>query len=210
MDGLIFDLDGTLVDTLCDIATAINLTRARFALAPLPERDITRHVGNGSEYLVRQTVPVPDATFEAAHRCYGTFYAEHMLDRSRLHEGAEEILRRFEGRALAVITNKPLSQTEQLLKGLGVRGYFGTVLGGDSLEKKKPDPLPIRFFMERHGLTPGRVVIVGDGLNDVRGGKAAGIMTVAATFGVSSREELAGEGADHIIDHFSELLEIVC
>lgn len=207
--GLIFDLDGTLVNTLSDIATAINLTRGGFGLQPLSEEEITCKVGDGVEYLVRQTVPVPEHLFTEAYAGYGRHYAEHMLDRSALHEGVEEVLDYFRDRALGVITNKPISQTEKLLSGLSVRPRFRTVLGGDSLAEKKPHPLPLRYFMEENGLAARETVIIGDGINDVRAGKAAGVLTVGVTFGVATEEEMAAERPDYIIDHMGRLLDII-
>ncbi len=207
--GLIFDLDGTLVDTLPDIATAINLARGHYGLASLPEGEITSQVGNGTEYLVRQTVPVAAHLFEEAHRRYGTFYDRHMLDQSRLHEGVEAVLAHFRGRFLGVVTNKPIRQTEKLLSGLAVRSLFNTVLGGDSLDEKKPHPLPLLHFMSQNGLRPEEVAMIGDGINDVRAGKAAGVMTVGVTFGVATREEMTAEGPDFIIERMSELLDII-
>lgn len=207
--GLIFDLDGTLVNTLSDIATAINLTRGGYGLQPLPEEEITCNVGNGPEHLVRRTVPVEERLFTEAFAGYSRHYAEHMLDRSALNEGVEEVLDYFRDRALAVITNKPISQTEKLLTGLAVRPRFRTVLGGDSLAEKKPHPLPLRHFMEANGLEARETVIIGDGVNDVRAGKAAGVLTVGVTFGVATGEEMAAERPDYIIDHMERLLDII-
>ncbi|MCZ6533986.1 MAG: HAD hydrolase-like protein [SAR324 cluster bacterium] len=208
-EGLIFDLDGTLVDTLPDIATAINLTRGQYGMDPLPADQITGQVGNGTAYLVRQTVPVAEHLFEEAHGHYGAFYEQHMLDQSRLHDGVVFVLDHFRNRALGVVTNKPIRQTETLLTGLCVRERFGTVLGGDSLARMKPDPLPLTHFICKHGLRPEQVVMIGDGINDVRAGKAAGVMTVAVTYGVASRKEMIAEQPDFIIDRMDGLLDII-
>lgn len=207
--GLIFDLDGTLVNTLADIATAINLARSDFGLAPLPEGEITCQVGNGMDYLVSQTLPVGDDRLDAARERYAHHYWEHMLDRSTLHDGVMEVLDRFAQRPLGVVTNKPLTQTEKLLKGLDVRAYFNTVLGGDSLAEMKPHPLPLRHFMQENALEPGDIAIIGDGINDVRAGKAAGILTVGVTYGVATPDEMAAEQPDHMIGHMAHLLDII-
>lgn len=207
--GLIFDLDGTLINTLADIATAINLARGDFALPALPEEEIISHVGNGVDYIVAQTLPVGAGRLAEARDRYAHHYWEHMLDRSALHEGVQEVLDQFRERPMGVVTNKPLKQTERLLKGLAVRPYFNTVLGADSLAEMKPSPLPLRYFMRENGLEAAEVVMIGDGVNDVRAGKAAGILTIGVTFGVASREEMAAEKPDHIIDHMADLLEII-
>ena len=207
--GLIFDLDGTLVDTLADIATAINLTRGEFGQPPLPDGEITNQVGNGVDFLIRQTVPVEAERLAEARAGYDRFYAEHMLDRSTLHADVLDVLDHFKGRPMGVVTNKPISQTEKLLTGLSVRPYFSTVLGGDSLAEMKPHPLPLLHFMRKNGLEPEQVVMIGDGVNDVRAGKAAGILTVGVTFGVSTREQIAAEQPDFVIDQMGALRDII-
>ena len=207
--GLVFDLDGTLINTLADIATAINLARADFALPSLADCEITSKVGNGMDYLVAQTLPVGDEQLTAARDRYAHHYWEHMLDQSKPHDGVRTVLDRFRERALGVVTNKPILQTEKLLKGLALRPYFNTVLGGDSLAEMKPHPLPLRHFMQEHGLAPEEVAIIGDGVNDVRAGKAAGILTIGVTFGVATREQMAAEEPNYIIDHMDDLLGII-
>ena len=207
--GLIFDLDGTLVNTLADIATAINLARGEFDLAPLPEEEITSQVGNGMDYLVARTLPVGADRLGSARDRYAHHYWEHMLDHSTLHDGVHAVLERFRERPLGVITNKPISQTEKLLEGLAVRPFFNMVLGGDSLAEMKPHPLPVRHFLGENALQPGEAVIIGDGVNDVRAGKAAGVLTIGVTFGVGTRQQLAAEQPDHIIDHMEALLDII-
>lgn len=207
--GLLFDLDGTLINTLADIATAINLARAEFALPPLAEGEITSQVGNGMDYLVARTLPVREHQLAAARERYAHHYWEHMLDQSEPHDGVRTVLERFRERPLGVVTNKPISQTERLLKGLALRPYFDTVLGGDSLAEMKPHPLPLRHFMQEHGLAPEEVAIIGDGVNDVRAGKAAGMLTIGVTFGVTTRERMAAEQPHYIIDHMEDLLGII-
>jgi len=208
--GIMFDLDGTLVNTLPDIATSINLARQAMGFDPMKPGDITCHVGNGTVHLVRQTIPVPEAQFEEAHNHYLSFYMEHMLDESELNPGAEEILHQFADRSLAVITNKPQNQTEKILAGLGVRDSFRVVLGGDALEKKKPDPLPLLHYMKQEGLSPDDVVMVGDGVNDIRAAHAAGVLAIGVTLGVSTLAELKAEKPAGIIEELTMLQEWIC
>jgi len=207
--GLIFDLDGTLVDTLDDLAQAVNLTREHYGLAPLPREAIVPNIGNGGPHLVRATVPPAAERFEEVFARYLAFYNEHLLDHSRLHAGVAEVLAHYAERVLGVVTNKAIHETERILAGLQVRERFRLVLGGDSLPERKPHPLPLLHFMERFGLAPGEVVMVGDGYHDVRAGKAAGVLTVAITTGVGSRAELEAEGPDHIITRMDELPALV-
>ena len=208
--GIIFDLDGTLVNTLPDIATSINLARDALGMAQLRADEITRHVGNGTRHLVHMAIPVPEEQHETAHDHYLAFYGEHMLDESQLNPGVAEILERFSDRRLAVITNKPQDQTDKILAGLSVLDKFFMVLGGDALERKKPDPMPLHHYMQTQGLTKEDVVMVGDGVNDIRAGRAAEVLSVGVTLGVSTRAELEAEGPAGIIEDMTGLLDWVC
>ena len=203
--GFIFDLDGTLADSFADIATALNRTRKFFGQPPLPQPEIVRHVGSGSEYLVRTLVPVPENRSAEAFRFYLKHYEEHALEQTRLFPGVAEVLEHYGGYPLAVVTNKTQRLSDHILQGLGVRGRFRVVLGGDALERKKPDPLPLLHAMQVFGLPPERVAMVGDGLHDLHAGRAAGVITVAVTTGVEDRDVLAAESPDHIIDSMEEL-----
>lgn len=209
---LIFDLDGTLVDSFADIATALNLTRAHFGFPALSQAEVTRHVGSGSAYLVETLVPVADLQAQGnrgggaeAFRFYLARYREHALEQTHLYAGVEAVLEKFSGRRLAVVTNKSEALAEHVLKGLGIRAPFGIVVGGDSLECKKPDPLPIRHVMEAFSVEAGSAVMIGDGLHDIEAGRAAGLRTVGVTTGVASRTELEAAGADHVLDSLEHL-----
>jgi phosphoglycolate phosphatase len=206
--ALIFDLDGTLVDSFADITTALNLTRARYGLPPLPRPEVTRHVGSGSPQLVRELVPVPPEAREDALAYYLAAYREHALEQTRLYPGVPEVLEHFRGCRLAVVTNKSFRLTRRILEGLGVWERFQLVLGGDSLERSKPDPLPLLHVMATFALPPEAVVMVGDGLHDIEAGRAAGIRTVAVTTGVEARAALAAAGADHVIDRLDALRDL--
>lgn len=202
---LIFDLDGTLVDSFADIATALNLTRAHFDLPPLSQAEVTAHVGSGSAYLVNTLVPVPGENREAAFEFYLERYREHALDKSAVFEGVGAVLKKYAGRRMAVVTNKSAALAEQVLKGLGIRAPFQMVLGGDSLECKKPHPLPLRHVLDAFSVSPEAAVMIGDGLHDIEAGRAAGLATVGVTTGVASRAELEGAGADRVIDSLHQL-----
>jgi phosphoglycolate phosphatase len=203
--GLIFDLDGTLVDSLGDIATAVNLTRADLGLAPLPQEKITRLVGDGSATLIRETVPVSEVDLPDALSRYLAHYERHVLDTTRLYPGIEALLARLSTRPLAVVTNKNLRLAEAVLSGLGMRQRFAVVLGGDSLPERKPDPAPIRAVMDRLGLPPDRIAMVGDGVHDVLAGRAADVTTIALTYGVAGRAALEAACSDYLIDTVEEL-----
>jgi phosphoglycolate phosphatase len=209
LSGVIFDLDGTLVDSLHDIATAINLTRADVGLAPLPESDITRLVGDGSAALVRATVPVLEARLAETVEQYVAHYGRHVLDTTRLFPGIEVLLKCLAPRPLAVVTNKNLHLAEAVLTGLGIRDLFSVVLGGDSLPERKPHPLPILVTLERFGLPARQVAMVGDGVHDVQAGRAARAVTIGVTYGVAGRARLEAEKPDYLIDTVEELGDLI-
>ena len=188
--GVIFDLDGTLADSFTDIAAALNHARETFDLPPLPYAKIRGTVGSGSTYLVKSLVPVPESEFQRAYNAYLGHYEAHMLDNTRLYPGVLEVLAHFAGRPLAVVTNKNIAFAEPILKGLGIREHFQLVLGGDSLPKRKPDPLPVRKVLERFGLKAAETALVGDGLHDIQAARAAGVIAVGVTTGVESRASL--------------------
>ena len=206
--GIIFDLDGTLVNSFQDIATAVNLTRKEFSFDSLTFEEVKSMVGSGSVHLVRMLVPVPEDQFETAYRTYLGYYEAHILDQSQVYPGAAKALDYFSDRRLFVVTNKNHHLAELVLGGLGIRDRFTEVLGGDSLPKKKPDPLPLLTISQRSGLQPDELIMVGDGLHDIEAGKTAGVCTVAVTTGVEPREVLEKAGPDYLLDSLSELPDL--
>ena len=200
-----FDLDGTLADSFTDIAAALNLTRADFGLAPLPYEKVRETVGSGSTYLVKTLVPVPESEFKRAYESYQDHYEAHLLDHTRLYPGVPEVLRHFAGRPLAVVTNKNQRFAEAVLKGLGIRDHFQLVLGGDALARRKPDPLPVRTVLERFNLPAAESALVGDGLHDMEAAHGAGVIAVAVTTGVESRETLQAASPAYLMASLSEL-----
>ena len=207
--AIVFDLDGTLIDSFADLAAAINRTRADAGLAPLPQAEVTRHVGQGTEHLVRRTVPGPPEGEAAAHARFLDHYDRHLMEATRPYPGAEAALDRLAGLALGLVTNKPLRQTEAILGALGWRGRFALVLGGDSLPARKPDPLPLLHFLAQVRCDPADAAIVGDGLVDIQAGKAAGMHTVAVSHGNTGRDRLAAASPDRVIDDLPSLLDLI-
>ena len=203
--GILFDLDGTLVDSLGDIATSVNLTRADFGYAPLPRDEITRRVGDGSAALVQETVPLPPDRLPEVLERHLANYVDHMLDTTALFPGVAALLDRLRPLPLAVVTNKLERLAESILQGLGIRSRFDLVIGGDSLPRKKPDPAPLLHVATHWGLTPADLVMVGDGLHDLQAARAAGIPSIGVTWGVASHAQLAAEGANAIVNSVDAL-----
>lgn len=207
---LVFDLDGTLVDSRADLAASANHLRAAWSMPPLPEAEVGKLIGHGLGKLVRGLLSIEDShEVERGMDVFRRHYREHCLDRTRLYEGVLETLAALDGRAMAVVTNKPKSFTDQILLGLGIASRFGLVLGADSTPKRKPDPMPILVAMERLGATPRETLVVGDSDTDVIAGKAAGARTCGVTYGIGDVAVLRGHAPDHLIDRFPDLLGVV-
>lgn len=207
---MIFDLDGTLTDSLTDISASANYALRQIDLDELPAEQIRGFIGDGIPQLLTacintQTACTPEL-LKAAEAYYRPHYEEHCLDHITLYPGVRESLEFFSSKTKAVISNKMEIYTEKILISLGLRNFFQSVIGGDTLPARKPDPLPVRHLLERFSVDPSRAVIIGDGHQDVLCGKAAGILTCAVTYGFRQSPEL--ESAGFIIHRLFELTEI--
>jgi len=202
---LIFDLDGTLANTLQDIAVSVNHTLGRLGRGPLPIETVGRYVGDGLEMLLTralggQTGPIGDAA-----AIYLEHHRRNLVVSTSLYPAVRETLEYFKSLPMAVITNKAREFSEPLLDQLGIRQYFRMIIGADNGLPLKPAPDSVLKILNDVGVARERAVIVGDGATDVRAGKAAGIMTCSVTYGFRSEEELRKNGPDYIIHELSEL-----
>lgn len=206
---ILYDLDGTLVDTREDIARAVNHMRAEMGESPLPQKQIEGCVGTGLHALIRSCLGSDDERrIQKASKIYRDFYAAHMLDASRLYPGAEEALRYFSPRPQAVLTNKPDPFSREILEALGVAHYFFEIVAGDSGYSKKPDPAAVFALMEKSGANPGEVLFVGDSLVDLETGRRAGIRTVLLTHGFTGADQLKSSRPDALAGDFYELIAL--
>jgi phosphoglycolate phosphatase len=209
----IFDLDGTLIDSKADIARAMNLALARMDLEPLPVSRVADFVGEGLQKLVERALQeITDRFPESAEVQKGILlfkqeYEEHLLDHTRLYPGIREALARLSGALFAVVSNKPEKFCRQILDGLGVGPAFRTILGGDSVPTRKPDPGGLLTVMQSCGASPSESVMVGDSPVDIAAGKAAGTLTCGVTWGFRPRAELESAGCDLILDNPLDLAE---
>ncbi len=209
IDLLIFDLDGTLVDTRQDLTNSVNFVRAQFGERPLELTEVMRFVGDGLHKLMERTLPTQGSPrIDEAIKIFRDHYREHCLDFSTLYDGAHEILDHFREKKMAVISNKPDEFTLAILKGLGIEHYFKIILGGDSQPQLKPSPAPILHILKKLDVPPARAVIIGDGTTDIESGKRAGIHTCAVTYGYRSREALAAVVPEFLIDRLQRLKDI--
>ncbi|MBE0596858.1 MAG: HAD-IA family hydrolase [Desulfuromonadales bacterium] len=189
-DTLLFDLDGTLVDSSADLATAVNCLRLELELPPLPLATVRGYVGDGARLLVTRALP----EFSEPHlQRFLQLYHRHLLDQTLPYPGIREFLQRRRHQRLAVVTNKPLQLSLELLAGLDLLAYFPVVVGGDSCREKKPHPAPLQLALQRLGSHPERAVMIGDHHTDLHAGRAAGVQSCFCQWGIGHDGGLASD-----------------
>lgn len=212
---IVFDLDGTLVDTAPDLMGALNHVLVEEGRAPLPLDMVRQVVGQGAAVMIERGLertggPLPADRRQAMFHRFIAHYGDHIAVASRPFDGVREALQRFhdQGHRQAVCTNKPEALSKRLLSALSLDAYFAAVLGGDTLAVRKPDPTHLIETVRRAGGHPAHAVMVGDSHADVRAAKAAQIPVVAVSFGYTDipARDL---GADIVIDHFDALPDAV-
>jgi phosphoglycolate phosphatase len=205
---IIFDLDGTLVNTLEDIAASVNFTLQKLGRPPIPVISVRQYVGDGIEMLMRRALNGRDEFLSDAVGIYKVHHSRNLIVRSRLYPSVVDVLEHFRAVPMAVISNKTSAFVQPLLDGLNISGYFRMVLGADSGLPLKPSPDSVQKIMAEFKSPKDRTVIVGDGTTDVRAGKAAGVITCSVTYGFRSEEELRKAGPDYVIHELSDLKKL--
>lgn len=206
---LIFDLDGTLIDSLDDLTDATNRMLSRFSRPELTREQVRLLVGQGVRNLVERAMPgMTEDEIDEGLAIFLAYNEAHIADNTRLYPGVTETLERLQGRGreLAVISNKNVGLCRKILAILGIEAYFAEVLGADSLPFRKPSPEPVLKLLRDFGVSPAEAAMVGDSINDVAAGRGAGVMTIGCTYGYGDISEL-GE-ADCRIDSFAELIDL--
>lgn len=194
-EGVVFDLDGTLVDSRRDLAAAVNATRERLDLSPLPVDEVAAMVGEGARMLLRRALPeaVDGDAFEAALALFLDLYFERCLDETTVYPGVASVLGSLAGRLpLAVLTNKPERHSRRILEGLDLAHFFSVLIGGDSLGARKPDPAGLRAIAGRWHTRPERLLMVGDSGIDASTAAAAGTPVALVAWGYGRPEGLRG------------------
>jgi 2-phosphoglycolate phosphatase len=204
---VIYDLDGTLVDTKDDIVQATNSMLSQLNLPSLPAPKICRSVGRGLAQLVKDCLGTQDPRqIEEGMRLFRRYYGAHLLDHTQLYPGVREVLGYFSARQQAVITNKPDPFSREILNGLGVAGYFCQIIAGDADFPKKPDPTAVLAIMRRSEARSEETLLVGDSAVDIDTGRRAGVFTVGVDQGFAEDGELAAAQPDVLVRDFRELL----
>lgn len=207
-DLLVLDLDGTLIDSSLDLALAVNATRKRFGLDPLSLDQVASYVGNGAEMLIRRSLRpgASDRSVRDGLQFFLEYYRENMLVNTKLYPGVREALEswRTAGKKMAVLTNKPVRFSRDLLAGLGIADFFARVYGGNSFESKKPDPFGLKFIMRELRTTPDRTLMIGDSSVDVLTARNAGTACAGVTFGLRP-QDFEHHPPDSLVDDLREL-----
>jgi phosphoglycolate phosphatase len=203
---LVFDLDGTLVDSKEDLANAVNVAIESFDLPPLPHPTIYSYVGDGASALIRRALPPDKAdVLPKVLDRFLAYYQRHLLDTTRAYPGVVGALRKWAGiYRMAVLTNKGVAMSREILSGLSLDGYFFEVRGGDSFGTKKPDPEGLLQILQEAGVEAREAVMIGDSLNDVQAGRAAGAVTCGVTYGLGA-SGFAEHPPDFTVDRFPDL-----
>jgi N-acetyl-D-muramate 6-phosphate phosphatase len=209
--AILFDLDGTLLDTAPDMIGALNALRAENRLNPLPFDAARACVSHGSTRLVQLGFPDADPQrFAELQRRFLAIYAARLSAQTRLFEGMDTVLAQLESRGLAlgIVTNKPAWLTDALLEELKLRERFACVVSGDTLSERKPHPLPMLHAAKLAGAAPQACVYVGDAERDVQAAHAAGMRALVAAYGyLGTDENWQAWGGDGFIDRPADLLE---
>jgi phosphoglycolate phosphatase len=208
VDLLIFDLDGTLIESKWDIAACVQRTLSDLSLPPRTQEEIFGFVGDGIKRLLRLAVGEDNqARYEDALRIFRGYYMKHCLDRTRYYPGIEAVLTHFARKHKAVATNKSLEYTRIILNGLG-NHHYAHVVGGDDGFGLKPEPGMLLAIMDKLGVPKERAVLIGDSTNDINGGHNAGIKVCAVGYGMGNRAKMAACEPEWFIETPEELTEV--
>lgn len=215
MAGVLYDLDGTLLDTATDITLALNRALAEYGWQPMAERDVRRMIGRGGQVLVERAAQAQQRALDERTRAalverffhhYGSLEETHEAV-AQPYPGVIAGVQRLKAAGLrsAVVTNKQHRFAVELLQRLDLSRYIDVVVGGDSCERRKPDPLPLRFACESLRIEPTQAVSIGDSINDVQAARAAGIPIICVTYGYNEGQDPRSLPCDAFIDSFTEL-----
>jgi phosphoglycolate phosphatase len=210
---VVFDLDGTLIDSSVDLANAVNAMLADLGVSPLPDPAIVAMVGEGAAVLVRRALTASGLDLETpgALERFLAHYNEHLLDYTQPYPGMVETVEELAKHLpLAVLTNKPVGATTRILEGLGMLRYFRKTIGGDSAFGRKPDPAGMTFLAKTNGVAPARALLVGDSPVDLATARNAGAQICLARYGFGYRFSVADFRRDeYFIDAPPDLVRLL-
>jgi phosphoglycolate phosphatase len=206
---ILFDLDGTLVDTRQDIANSVNHVLAEFDLPPRPLDEVTAAVGGGIEKLMERVILSKHPGLKVVKgkllKKFRQHYRTHCADFSRPYPGITECLTHFAGRTMSVFSNKPEAFCQLILESLKMEASFHRIIGGDTTPVKKPRPDGLKWILDQYGLLPEACLMVGDSAPDILVAKQLGVPTIAIKAGMGNTQEMLAAGPDYVIERHAEL-----
>jgi phosphoglycolate phosphatase len=204
--ALIFDLDGTLIDSKQDLIHSVNAMLRELGRGALPEETISGYIGHGAPQLVARALGngCTEEERQRALEFFLRYYETHKMDTTCAYQGVAETLEKLASMPMAVLTNKPVRISVRILDAMGLSKYFRAIYGGNSFETKKPDPLGARTILKELGAEPGEALLVGDSEVDVQTARNAGMMAAAVNYGFGVHDRGANP-ADVYLDHFGDL-----
>lgn len=209
---VMFDLDGTLVDSVPDLTSAINSAFNTLELCSVEEADVRLWVGNGAQKLVERALRYvvsewSDAMYEQAFSHFMASYEDCLAEKSCLYLGVREVLSSFQELdvPMVIVTNKPIAFVGPLLSSLDIDSFFSLVLGGDSLSVKKPDPLPLNTVLSEYKVRPEQALMVGDSVSDFLAARSAGCPVVLVSYGYNHGKSVVEMGADGVVSNLFDL-----
>ena len=206
---VIFDLDGTLVNSKFDLTDSVNFVRHEYGFNPLPIDNVASYLGSGITALVKAVLSeLKNEEFDIAVKMFKDNYAKHLTDKTRVYDGVARMLASILQQKV-LLSNKDEKFSKNILKTLELSQFFTEIYGGDSFKEKKPNPLPIFEIMKKFSLKKEEVIIVGDGTNDILVGKNAGIKTIGVSYGYSSLEQIKKLSPDFIAKDTNEIIRIL-
>ena len=210
VQALLFDLDGTLIDSKRDLVQSVNATLRELDRAELPEDLVASYVGSGAPVLINRALggtASPDQQ-QRALQFFLAHYEEHKLDFTREYPGVRETLKKLRGVPMAVLTNKPVNISVRILEGLGLAEFFRAIYGGNSFATKKPDPLGANTILKELRITAAESAMVGDSEVDVQTARNAGMISAIVNFGFG-RHDREIHPPDLYLDRMEELVPLV-
>ena len=207
---LVFDFDGTLVDTKRDIADSVNRTLKELELRTLDREILSTFIGKGVNHLMTRSLE--GTGYDDLPRAIDAFmrhYEEHLMDQTTLFPNCRETLDYFSGQENTILSNKPTRFITQILDALDFHAPFSTIIGGDRMPAKKPNPGGLLHILEQHEMRPEEALMIGDSRVDVETGKRAGVRTCGVTYGHAGRKSLESAQPDWIIDDLAELKQLI-
>ena len=204
--ALIFDLDGTLIDSKQDLIRSVNAVLVEMGREALHEDTISGYIGHGAPNLIGRAMGngTTEEDRDRGLKFFLAYYEDHKMDSTSAYPGVAEALEELREFPMAVLTNKPVRVSNRILEGLGLAKYFRSVYGGNSFETKKPDPLGAKKILEELGAAPGQAMMIGDSEVDIQTARNAGTLAAAVNYGFGTHDR-AAYPADVYLDRLTEL-----